>query len=319
VAVLAGVARADRIEGVALPLYHGDHDWLAALDEIAGLGATHVSLPVFWRQSDVRANQVYPDPAVTVADDRLRAVIRHAHARNLRVLLFPIIELDVVKRGEWRGTLVPADPAAWWASYERFVLHYAAIAAEEKVAILSVGSELGATEKWRERWWHLLGRVERSFPGELLYSANWDHYGAVTFWDRLDYVGVSAYFGVTTRADADEAELLRGWKRELGTLLAFARGLKKPLVLTEVGLPSRDGAATAPWDYTRRAAVDLEEQRRGYAAFFAAWRAQPALGGAFVWHWFGEGGLGDGSYTPRGKPAEQVVRRAYGGTGILPR
>ena len=316
-ALLARPALAQRIEGVALPLYHRQADadgwdFLTAVDEIAALGASHVSLAVFWRQADVHAPAVARDPGVTIDDARLRQVIRRAHARGLGVLLFPIIELDRVRRGEWRGTLRPADADVWWRSYEAFILHYAAIAAEEKVAMLAIGSELGSTEGWRDRWFHLAGKTRARYPGKLVYSANWDRYQQVSFWARVDYVAVSAYFGVVGDADAGEAQIAAGWRRALAELTAFAARQGKPLILTEVGLPSRDGAATAPWDYTRRAAIDLEEQRRGYAGFFAAWRKTPALAGAFVWHWFGKGGLDDGGYTARGKPAEVVLRRAYG-------
>lgn len=313
---IASQAHADRIEGVALPLYHGDHDFLHAVDEIAALGASHVSLAVFWRQRDVRSSSLGPDPKVTIADDRLRAIVRRAHERKLAVLLFPIIELDVVKRGEWRGTLAPADREAWWRSYETFILHYARLAAEEKIAILSVGSELGSTESWQGRWWHLIGKIERLYAGELLYSANWDHYRAPTFWQRLDYVGVSAYFDLTKRRDAPREELATAWQTALAEIGRFAASVEKRVVLTEVGLPSRDGAAMAPWDYTREGPIDLEEQRLGYQAFLDAW-AKERIAGAFFWHWFGAGGPDDGGYSPRGKPAAEVLRRAYGGTGIL--
>jgi len=72
----------------------------------------------------------------------------------------------------------------------------------------------------------------------------------------------------------------------------------------------QDGAASRPWDYTVRAPVDLEEQRRCYAAFVDAWRGA-ALAGVYFWDWSGPGGASDAHYTPRGKPAEAVVRRWF--------
>ncbi|MCB1733536.1 MAG: hypothetical protein KDI21_23895, partial [Halieaceae bacterium] len=79
----------------------------------------------------------------------------------------------------------------------------------------------------------------------------------------------------------------------------------------EVGYPSLDGAAIAPWDHTRGAPVDLEEQRRAYAAATAA-LLELAPAGVFFWTWLGEGGRFDRHYTPRGKPAEAVLRRYLG-------
>jgi hypothetical protein len=71
---------------------------------------------------------------------------------------------------------------------------------------------------------------------------------------------------------------------------------------------SRDGATRAPWDYLRGTAIDLEEQRRAFAALAAAWAGEPALAGLFVWEWSGAGGPTDGGYTPRGKPAACALR-----------
>src|SRR3954469_9501915 len=107
------------MKGIALGLYGDGHDFGAMLKEIADTGADHVSLVVSWRQHDVRATRLEPFDG-TLADDRLRDVIRLARAQHLKVFLFPIIEVEKRKPREWRGTLVPADVAIWWRAYEKF-------------------------------------------------------------------------------------------------------------------------------------------------------------------------------------------------------
>jgi hypothetical protein len=279
-----------------------------AIDEIAALGATHVALVTTWSQRDVRDVRVAPGVR-TVDDATVRHAMAHARQAGLDVLLFPILTLDQVAPGEWRGTLAPRDVDAWWQSYERFILHHAAMAAEGGAESLLVGSELGTTEAWRDRWYHLIGRVERVFAGRLVYSANWDHYRQVSFWSRVDVVGVTGYFELARGRDPGEDELGRGWAAVQGELTAFAAAQGKPLWLTEVGYASMDGAAARPWDYSMDAAVDVEEQRRCYAAFVAAWSGVDALRGVFFWIWDGPGGARDRGYTPRGKPAEAVLRQ----------
>ncbi|ACY15964.1 glycoside hydrolase family 113 [Haliangium ochraceum] len=283
-----------------------------AVDEIATLGASHVALVVTWSQPDVRANALRAGSR-TMDDATVRATIAHARARGLEVLLFPIITLDQTGPGEWRGTLAPADPAAWWASYERFILHYAAMAADTGAEALLIGSELGTTEAWRGRWYHLISRVERRYAGALLYSANWDHYTQVSFWPRVAAVGINGYFGLASAAGASEAEMRRAWQRARAELEGFARARGKPLWITEVGYVSVRGAAAQPWDYQRAGPVDIEEQRRAYAAFTSAWTGSEVLGGVFFWIWDGAGGARDRGYTPRAKPAEAVLRRWFAG------
>jgi hypothetical protein len=312
--VAAAAEGAPPMRGVALGLSGTPAERRAtALGEIAGLGADHVSLVVFWGQRDVRSVGLGPVPGLTVPDDETRAAVRAAHAAGLKVFLFPIVDVATRALGEWRGTLRPDDVAAWWQSYEGFILHYSALAADEGVELFAVGSELASTESWRERWFHLIGAVKRGYPGKLLYSANWDHYQAVSFWERVDYIGVSAYYELSPAPDASADELSRGWRAVRRTLTAYAARAERPLVLTEVGCPSQAGATAHPWDYTRSAPVDLEAQRRAYQALRDAWEGEPWLAGVFIWEWTGAGGSSDRGYTPRGKPAEAILRAWYRG------
>jgi hypothetical protein len=281
------------------------------LDEIAALGATDVALVLGWRQADIKATELAPGPD-TPSDVDVRAIAQAARDRGLAVTVFPIVMLDRNATGEWRGTLAPRDVDAWWLAYEGFIRHYAAIAADTGAVALVIGSELGSTETWRDRWFHLISAVERGYQGELWYSANWDHYEQVSFWSRLDAIGVSAYFELTTDKAASLDDLERGWEAPRDALLAFAKKTNKPLVLTEIGYPSRDGAAGKPWDYTSTAPIDLEEQRRAYAALAGAWDGT-ALAGVYAWEWRGDGGKRDGGYTPRGKPAECTLASWYTG------
>ncbi len=304
------------MRAVALGLYPGSADRDATydrrVDEIADLGATHVALVVSWAQRDVRAVHIAPRRDQTVPDALVRHLAARARERGLAVIIFPILLLDQTRTGQWRGTITPADPTAWWRQYEAFILHYADLAATARAEVLFVGSELGSTEGWRERWQHLVGAAKRRFSGRIAYSANWDHYQKVSFWRRLDILGVTGYFELTDNREAGAAELTRAWARARRALLTFAAQRPGPtLWLSEVGYVSRDGAATRPWDYTLATPIDLEEQRRCYEALRRTWNGSHGLGGVVIWNWFGDGGPRDGGYTPRGKPAERELRRWF--------
>lgn len=265
---------------------------------------------VHWHQRDVAATRIGPG-SLTPPDALVAAAIAAARRRGLAVMVFPIVWVEERAAGKWRGTLAPASIDAWWSAYERFVLHYAGLAAGGGAEWLSVGSELGSTEAWRQRWYHLIGRVRRRYRGKLTYSANWDHYQHVRFWRRLDAFGVNGYWALASDRRASGAAMQARWRQVAAALSRHAGRLGKPLVITEVGYLSRDGGAIAPWDYGRAAAVDLEEQRRAYTAFAGAWTATGGLAGVFFWTWDGDGGRRDGGYTPRGKPAEAVLRRFF--------
>ena len=132
---------------MALGLFHEDPLWSYAglLREIKELGATHVSLTLAYYQEHGGSTTLYAHPRFSAPDQTLLRTVRAAHALGLAVMIFPIVRLENPRSlSEWRGTLKPEDPAAWWQSYERLLLHLAELSAREKVALLCIGSVLSA-------------------------------------------------------------------------------------------------------------------------------------------------------------------------------
>ncbi len=312
---LAVALLAPRYDGIALsPFYENPAEDLRfdeMIDHAAGTGAGVLSVVVSWSQADIGASTIEPHPKETQDDAVVRRIVRRARGRGMRVLVFPILWVTHREAGEWRGALVPLDEAAWWASYRNFILHYARLAAEEQAELLSVGSELASLEDRAERWRALITAVREVYPGQLMYSANWDHYAHVPFWASLDLVGMTAYHRLTERLDPDLRDLVAGWRRARAPIVAFASTVGRPLVFTELGYPGVDGAGRSPWDYTGSRPLDPDEQRLCYEAFEQVWAGDPLLAGVLFWNWWGRADARDGWYNPRGKPAEAVVRRWF--------
>ncbi len=307
---------APQVRGVTVaPHFEGERDdarLQRMVDEVAELGASHLQVVVQWEQQTVESTRIEPYRWGT-DDAEVSRLVRYAQRKGLTVLVFPIVRLVEQGPGRWRGKLRPASPDAWWASYRRFVLHYARLAADAGAGMLSVGSELGSMEGDEERWRDLVAAARAVFPGELTYSANWDHYPHVGFWDALDYVGLNAYHPITHADRPDGQELEAAWRLVRDKLLVWAALRRRPLLFTEVGYPSRPDGARRPYLHGADGAVDLAAQRDAYRAFCRAWSDERAVAGAFFWIWSGEGGSGDNRYTPRGKPAAEVLRRWFAG------
>jgi hypothetical protein len=300
------------MRGMALGQYSDTPpDLQRKLQELRRLNVSHVSIVVSWSTRDIHSSRIAPDPQVATPDKALRTMIGRARAAGFKVFLFPIVDVQQRKLQEWRGAIQPPNWDDWWRDYRKFILHYAELAAEMKVEMLCVGSELVSTERMRDRWQNLIQRVRRAYGGQVAYSANWDHYDPPVFWDLVDVVGLTAYYQIAKAKNAPEAEMVTSWRTIRAKLAAWSRKLKRPFVFTEVGYPSLAGCAVTPWDYTMNAAVSPEEQARAYRAFAQAWSGAPELAGVFFWDWYGEGGPKDKLYTPRGKPAEQVIRSWY--------
>jgi hypothetical protein len=203
---------------------------LAALQEG---GVEWIALTPRWLQAERDSTRVAPHPELSPSDASLRSVIAAAHALGLHVFLKP--QLDLVGPG-WRGEIAfrsESDWRAWFQSYQAFILHYAALAEEERVSLFSVGVELDATRHREADWREIIGAVRAHYAGPLVYAANWGRERDITWWDALDYAGVDAYFPVANSPEPSAAEVAAGWRPHLASLSS------------RLGLPSRR-SSTAP-------------------------------------------------------------------------
>jgi hypothetical protein len=134
--------------------------------------------------------------------------------------------------------------------------------------------------------------VRLVYQGLLTYSANWDHFDHVSFWDQLDMIGVSAYYEVASSPISSAEEMRQRWAHVRWSLLEWqARAHPhRPLLFTELGYPSHAEGAMKPWHESASAELGLEAQRRAFQAFREVWNEEPHLLGAFVWSWWGPGG-----------------------------
>lgn len=324
----------------------------ASLRRLASTGATWVSLVVTQYQHSVNATSIFPlydgravpDPGgyyefVTIGEAALRDAIRTARSLGLKVMLKPHVDLLYTgcKEGYarcspghnglyWRGDIggcYPQDAfdapfgerewGAWFASYEAFLLPYAALAEEEGVDMLSVNCELYCPNRQEARWRRVVAAVRGAYSGLLTLSAISGFEGEVTWWDALDVIGSDAYYdhgGATT-----EAQLVASWQRPLAALAALAGRFGKPFAFTEVGMCSGQCSRSH-----RPSLADYEWQATQYAAVFRATESQPAFLGAFWWNWDSDPGAfdADDCLTPQGKPAELVLRRFYRATQPMP-
>ncbi len=302
------------MRGVGLGLFatDPDYDYRPLLDEVVAHGATDVLIAVVWYQGDIHASDIHPVPGLTPSDENVRRTLVAAKERGLRTALLPIVRLERHTRDEWRGRIAPiAGVDAWFASYGAFIRTMADLATAAKVDRLGIGSELLSLEKHEPQWRALVREVRARYTGRVFYSANWDHYRPIKFWDALDEVGVTSYFELTRREDGPptDDEILRAWDAPQDDLRRFAREVGKPLFISEIGYPAKSTAARWPWDETRKAPIDLALQARLYDRFCDAFAGSGVVSGVYFWNWFGFGGANDDSYTPRGKPAAESMRR----------
>jgi hypothetical protein len=282
------------------------------LPQIRELGADTVLISNPGYQEHAGSESFKVDPAVTPSKEQWREIFKIAHDNHLRVVLMPIILLSNPRGTEWRGVINPPSWDDWFEQYTKFIVYFARIAAENHVEVLSVGSELVSTERYTDRWHKVIREVRKHFPGKLTYSANWDHYKVVEYWDELDLIGMTSYYKLSSEPNPTLEKLVAEWAPIKRGILRWQEKIGKPLLFTEVGWCSQEGASIEPWNYYYKQTATpagLEEQRRCYRAFMDTWKDTPEVGGVIWWEWNDTpGGPEDYNYTPRNKPAEKELR-----------
>ncbi|MFN3199286.1 MAG: glycoside hydrolase family 113 [Bradymonadia bacterium] len=301
------------VRGVALGLFATDpeFDYGDLVDEIAARGATEVLVVINGHQSDLHTADVALTygPSVSTIERTFSQIRRH----GMGITVMPTVQLLRRSPGVWRGRISPRQgPNAWFSAYRRFMLPLARMASTAGADRFIVGSELVSLTVYEASWRALISELRTIFPGRLTYSANWDHYTQVPFWDALDEIGVTGYFPLVESGEAIPRGIA-AWRPHRDALSHFATHHGKPLLITELGYASTLGAAQSPWQGggTTPSRDALQLQADLLTQFCDAFTAPDAkaIGGFFFWNWFGVGGPRDPGFTPRGKPAAQAVER----------
>ena len=296
-----------------------EHGYLSAdadraLAALRADGVDHVSLTPFGYVPSLATPEILPSVGGGPEEESDEAVCEAAamaRAHGLRVWIKP----HLWTRG-WTGDF-DFGPSGWETFFDRyreFLIHYALLAERERAECLVVGHELtSATLGHPDRWREMIAATRRIYRGTLTYSAHWgEEAGRLPFWDSLDLIGVSFYAPLAERPTTSAKELRAGAARALAALGDLAARVHRPVVLDEIGYPSQAGAPVRPWE-ERSVAADPEAQRACYAAACDALGHVDWVAGVFWWKWFTApepAGPGDNSFSPRGKPAEDVLRAA---------
>jgi hypothetical protein len=304
-------ANSDRtLEEIVVPT---GADWIAVI--VKCLQETNTSTDIECRTDET-----------TASDDELRHVIRQAHELGLRVMLKPHIDMvNLANSSGGRHEIgFGADEtawAAWFDSYTSFITHYAALAQELDVEYFVVGTELWGTIQREAEWRAVIAAVHAVYDGPLTYAAlTYFEPMQIAWWDELDAIGIDAYFTLTLTKNPTPEQLRLGWTPTIAYLGWLSQRWEMPIILTEVGYMSVDGANMLPGDWSLQGALDHQEQADAYQALFESFQGQDWWHGVFWWSLSTDphqGGPDDWAYSFHNKPAEAVVTRYFGGYSVI--
>ncbi len=322
---------------------HGYGSSIAAreLDSLKRIGVTWIAITPFGYQDGATADGIFGYPGApgqseffhrtdpSLNDSDLTAQIDSAHSLGIKVTVKPDIwSRDFWNGEEWHGTIRQNSPEAherWWKSFRDFSLHFAWVSAEAGADEYCLGTELvRMTTRYPEEWRALIADIRKVYRGPLTYAAHWEsEYKQITFWNALDFIGITAYFPLDAPDDADVQQLVTAWQPYRKSIADLSTRFNRPVLFLEAGYPAVEGTYRAPWEY-RGKKTDTRAQAIAYEALFTAFAPEEWWKGIYLWKDFTDPGLTyerrDRSwFSFRRRPAEDVVRRWFTATNRVER
>ena len=281
-----------------------------SLSKLVDLNVNWVGIAFGALQATAQSTDIRFGEQPTVTDEEVRWAIRESKAQGLKVCLKPVVN---VADGTWRAFIgffdeqVPGEPswADWFASYTRFLLHYARIAEEEGCEMLCVGCEMVQSDRRALEWRALIAEVRAVYTGLVTYNCDKYQEDRVTWWDAVDIISSSGYYPMGQ------------WDAQLDRIEAVVSRENKPFFFMESGCPSRTGSSARPNDWALTGAPSELEQAEWYRDAFDTCAKRPFVQGFMLWDWPArlyalDDAANDDDYCIYGKAAGAVVRQHYG-------
>ena len=244
--------------------------------------------------------------------------IKLGQKSELGIMLKP----QVYVPGSWTGGIDyenEADWQAWEAAYEKYIMTFAEIAAAQDVPLLCIGTEFKVSTIERPDYWiGLIEKIKSVYKGKLTYAANWDEYPHITWWDKVDYIGVDAYFPLSTEAIPKVSDLVQAWQPYAKEMKMHSKKFNTPILFTEFGYMSVEGCAGKTWELEKNRSVLIyneQAQANAFEALHQVFYPQNYWAGGFIWKWYPNEFAGRGrmskDYTPQNKLGQTVLSNWY--------
>ncbi len=241
--------------------------------------------------------------------DGIETCIQQAQERSI----IPIIKPHLwIGGGAYTGQLSFEDSIArkhWNLQFIEYISGFAKLSEKYKLPYFIFATEMQSMwEDSPEDFLTLIAACRKVYSGKLIYAANWDEYDMLPYWDKIDVMGINAYFPLENAAKARDK-----WKRHKVYIPTFAKRFSKPVMFTELGYRSIINPFKEPWVSDTDESPNQEAQAEAWRIFFEEVYHEPWLQGVFVWKWFPHHNSrgSENGFTPQGKQAEQVIAEYF--------
>ena len=128
-----------------------------------------------------------------------------------------------------------------------------------------------------KEWYQLIATIRKSYSGQMTYAANFDNYNNIAFWDKLDFIGINAYFKLRNDKSAQTdnekyEEISNSWNKIFSDIQTFqsANNIEKPVIFTELGYTYKEDCTIFPWQGHGFSIINTSDEKE-----LIVWSQQP--------------------------------------------
>lgn len=290
-----------------------------------------IQLRFFLSQDNLQSNEVTYDKTQISA---LSLIIKNIHDAGKKVSLMP--QLYTRSQG-YVANLNPTDRNKWFESYTLALKDFAILAEQEKVEMFSIANEMTnvvTDPENNQKWNELIDLIRSYYKGKLTLKLNcWykeEQFESVlnaSWLEKLDYLGIAAYFDLTNKMDPTEEELQQAWYNNrhginiVNHLEILSKKYNKPIIFSEIGYRNIDGSNIEPWNSDAippkslsvgTGKIDHNEAIMCTKVMFDVFKAKQFWEGCFFFAWpTAPTTTNDISYSIKDKPVCTILLEEY--------
>lgn len=248
--------------------------------------------------------------------------VKELHARDMHIFLKPHIWMSE----GWRSNIKLDNIEewdTWFESYRKHMIHQAMLAELLNIDLFCIGTELRTSLNAQpEKWDEFITEIKSVYSGKLTYAMNWDDdFDDIKFWDRMDYIGIQAYFPLTKNRNPNLSDIKKGWNKHVKKLEKASIKYEKPILFSEIGYRSDEIATIEPWVWDSAVSdttntISYRIQNLAYEALFQEVWDEEWFAGMYFWQWHIDHDQDEShsimDFTPRYKSAENTMAKWYG-------
>lgn len=301
-------------------VYNGYGSTLAqqSIEKLNALGGNAIAL-VPYSYMDSATQPSFLPIADSAGDENDESVVfAHTVAQNkgMKTLLKPQIWLG----RSWTGYIEMSSETDWQAFFDyyyRWIRHYAMLAEIYQFDALSVGVEMVKTTRQRpDDWRRMIAKIRKLYSGQLTYCANWgEDFEQLAFGDQLDFIGFNCYYPLSGDDAPKREELAQRFEQIMAKAETVSRKFNKPIVFTEIGFRSVQAPWKNPHEEENGRPQNMEHQKLCYEVVSSGLKGKSWCEGVLWWKWPSYLDFQGDSFTPNGKPVENVLTQWFRSTG----